>query len=212
MRKNYPAIHGLMPILLLLIIIGGCASGGAAIRYYLVDPVDYTNLPVDANETLAIEILDVHIPQYLERFHIAVRQDDNRLYFSLGNQWGENLRKNLLRTLASNLSALLMTNDVATPLNRSMSLPDYRIQIHVEKFERDQDGRVKLIARWQLSGLAENTSPVMHKAELNSPVFIAADNYEQIVAAMQSLFGQLSETIAGSVISAENRANGQSRL
>jgi uncharacterized lipoprotein YmbA len=194
----------LLPLLLTLITINGCASSSNPIHYYLVDPVDYTNVPRTTDEALVIEILDVHIPQYLERFHIAVREDNKRLHFSPSNQWGENLRKNLLRTLARNLAVLLATNDVATPLNRSMSRPDYRLQVHIEQFERDHDGRVKLLARWQLSATDTSASMAMHRAELIHPGIIAGDDYDQIVASMQSLFGQFSDMVASSVIQAES--------
>ena len=76
------------------------------------------------------------------------------LLFKLKNnihQWGENLRKNLLRTMSRTLSQLLSTLDIGTPLNRSASLPDYRVQIHIEQFELESNDKVKLVARWQLS-------------------------------------------------------------
>lgn len=205
--NHYRRRHNLLLMLLFVFIMGGCASGSTTVRYYLVDPVDYTIQPAITDNSLVIEILDVQIPQYLERFHIAVREDDRRLNFSLSNQWAENLRKNLLRTLSRNLSARLATNDVATPLNRSLSRPDYRIQVHIEQFERDYDGTVRLLARWQLSSTDESSSVTMHKADLDSPERIAADAYEQIVAAMQSLFGQFSEMVAVSVLAARTEDN-----
>jgi len=206
MRKDtVPIKKYLLPLLLTLAISAGCASSSNPIRYYLVDPVDYTNVPRTTDDTLVIEILDVHIPQYLERFHIAIREDNKRLHFSASNQWGENLRKNLLRTLARNLAVLLATNDVATPLNRSMSRPDYRLQVHIEQFERDHDGKVKLLARWQLSAADTSTTTTMHRAELIHPAFIAGEDYDHIVASMQSLFGQFSDMVASSVIQAESR-------
>jgi uncharacterized lipoprotein YmbA len=181
-------------------------GGGATtpIRYYLVDPVEYPSESVKAVRPLSIEILDLHIPQYLERFQIASRSSESRLEFSEDNQWGENLRKNLLRSVARNLSRLLSTIDIGTPLNRSSSSPDYRVQIHIEQFEQDIDRKVKLIARWQLTGGSQSESLGVFSAELESEQTIAEENYDQMILAMRQLYGELSERIADSIIEQEN--------
>jgi len=194
---------------LILVLLTACGGGGTAVRYYLVDPIAYNAASVSTDKQMAIEILDIHVPQYLERFHIATRRQANQLHFADNFQWGENLRKNLLRTLARNLSVLLGSNDVGTPLNRSMSLPDYRVQVHIEQFERDSDGIVKLIARWQVSGQQGNASPVTLRADLQGSSRIAEDDFDRIVAEMQQLFGQLSQRIAESISATANTAVGQ---
>lgn len=189
-------------VLILPALLAGCGGGNAAIRYYVLDPVAQEPL-LSGNTDLAVEIRDLTIPQYLERFNIATRRDGNRLQLSETHQWGENLRKNLLRTLARNLSALLGTADVATPLNRSASLPDYRLQINIEQFERDTDGHVRLAARWQITG-GENGEPLgMHTATLQSGAAVGAGDYAAIVAAMQALYGRFSRAVAASIVELE---------
>jgi uncharacterized lipoprotein YmbA len=180
--------------------------GGGAItptRYYLVDPVEYPGESIKAVRPLSIEILDLHIPQYLERFQIATRSSESRLEFSDENQWGENLRKNLLRSMARNLSRLLSTIDVGTPLNRSSSTPDYRLQIHIEQFEQDIDSKVKLIARWQILSGGQTESLGVFGAELHSEQNIEEGNYDQMISVMRQLYGELSERIADTIIAQE---------
>lgn len=186
-------------------LLSACVGGGATMptRYYLIDPVEYSSESVKAVRQLSIEIIDLQIPQYLERFQIASRSSESRLEFSDENQWGENLRKNLLRSMARNLSRLLSTVDVGTPLNRSSSLPDYRIQIHIEQFEQDVDDKVKLIARWQLSSSSQPESIGVFGAELDSQQLIEEDNYDQMIAVMRQLFGKLSEQIADTIVAQE---------
>ncbi len=186
-------------------LLSACMGGGATTptRYYLVDPVEYSGESIKAVRPLSIEILDLHIPQYLERFQIASRSSESRLEFSEENQWGENLRKNLLRSMARNLSRLLSTIDVGTPLNRSSSTPDYRVQIHIEQFEQDVDNKVKLIARWQLSSGQQSDSLGVFGAELNSEQTIEQDNYDQMISAMRQIYGELSERIADTIIAQE---------
>ncbi len=198
-----------LPVLILLLMLAACGGGGTVVRYYLVDPVEYTNIPAQADSGFAIEILEVQVPQYLERFHIATRSEANRLRFAQTSQWGENLRKNLMRTLARNLSVLLGSNDVSTPLNRSMSIPDFRIQVHIEQFERDSDGIVRLVARWQVSATANSIPLSTLKTELQGSARLAEDDYDNIVATMQQLYGQLSQQIADSVRAASAFPGGQ---
>jgi len=187
-------------------LMSGCLGGGATtpIRYYLLDPTDYSNAELMAVRPLSIEIIDLHIPQYLERFNIATRSSESRLEFSENNQWGENLRKNLLRSMARNLSKLLSTIDIGTPLNRTSSLPDYRVQIHIEQFEQDIDKKIKLVARWQLSDGSQSGSLGVFSAELQSQQTIEEENYDQMVSMMRQLFGELSERIAETIISQES--------
>ena len=198
--------YKIISLLFVVSLLSGCLGGGATtpIRYYLLDPVEYKSESVKPVRVLSIEILDLNIPQYLERFQIASRSSESRLEFSDDNQWGENLRKNLLRSMARNLSKLLSTTDISTPLNRSSSTPDYRLLVHIEQFELDIDSKVKLVARWQLTSGIQSESSRVHSTELESEQIIEKNNYDQMILSMRQLYGKLSEYIADSIISQEN--------
>ncbi len=172
--------------------------------YYLIDPVTFNSEAVKAVRPLRIEIIDLHVPQYLERFHIATRTSQSQLTYSEFNQWGESLRKNLLRTLSRNLATLLSTIDVGTPLNRSASTPDYRVQIFIDQFEQGNDNIVTLVARWQLSTLTSDEPLGNYATELQSQQLLEGQNYEQMIAEMRALFARLSEQIADSIVEQEN--------
>ena len=186
-------------------LLSSCAGAGATAptRYYLIDPAEYPSASLKTVRPQSIESTSLHIPQYLERDHIAIRSSKSQLEFSESNQWGENLRKNLLRTMARNLSTLLSTMDIGTPLNRSASLPDYRVQIHIEQFEQESNNRVKLVARWQFSGGPQSGPSVVFSAELQNQETIKKKNYEQMVSVMRKLYGELSKRIAETIIAQE---------
>lgn len=192
-----------LEICLLGCVLCGCLGGGGnSVRYYLIDPVE---IDADADQSpgkLAVEITDLHIPQYLERFQIVTRDGDNQLHLSENNQWGENLRKNLMRTLSQNLAGRLATIDIGTPLNRSASMPDYRIQVYITRFERGVDGVVRLAARWQISDGSEQVLG-MHSSDLDSGSTVDENDYAGTVASMQDLYSQLCVKIADSVIAEE---------
>ena len=208
MRANYYSILKLVILYLILATtMSSCFGTGGekiATKYYLIDPIDSEALNFTSDQSLAVEIIDIHLPQYLERFHIATRIGENRLNFSESNQWGENLRKNLMRTLSRNLSRLLSTQDIGTPLKRSASTPDYRVQIYIEQFERDVDLKVKLSARWQISG-NESPEPLGIYSQEMASLPTEKDNYDQIVSFMRQLYGELSSKIAESIIAEINK-------
>ena len=193
-------------LIFLAILLSSCSgvSGSAPIRYYLIDPAEYPSASLKSVRPLSIEITSLHIPQYLERFHIATRSSKSQLEFSESNQWGENLRKNLLRTMARNLSTLLSTMDIGTPLNRSASLPDYRVQIHIEQFELESNDKVKLVARWQLSSRNKPKPMGVFSAKLQGEKTIKKGDYEQMVSVMRQLYGDLCEHIAKTIVTQES--------
>ena len=193
-------------LIFLAILLSSCAgvSGSAPIRYYLIDPAESLNTIHKSSKPLSIEIISLHIPQYLDRFHIATRKSESRLEFSENHQWGESLRKNLLRTMSRNLSALLSTIDIGTPLNRSSSHPDYRVKIHIEQFEQESNKKVKLVARWQLLGGPESKALGIFNANLQGQNTIEKNNFEQMVSVMRQLFGTLSQRVAKTIIAQEN--------
>lgn len=48
----------------------GCSGGGATdVRYYVIDPVAASNALSMPEQPLAIEIIDLQVPQYMERAH-----------------------------------------------------------------------------------------------------------------------------------------------
>ncbi len=194
MKYCYPIIVTAMCSLLLSACLGG--GNKPSTKYYLIEPVTNDSLE-KTDAPLKLEIIDLQLPQYLERFHIAKRTDSNQITFSSNHQWGENLRKNLLRTLSRNLSVLLDTADVGTPLSRSASQADYRIQVFIEKFELDADGIVRLIARWQLS--SEDKTFAMQFLSTASQAAIEDTDYSSMVTAMSELFAQLSGAVADSI-------------
>ena len=192
-------------LIFIAILLSSCAgvSSSVPIRYYLIDPEESLNTIHKSSKPLSIEIISLHIPQYLDRFHIATRKSESRLEFSENHQWGENLRKNLLRTMSRNLSALLSTIDIGTPLNRSSSPPDYRVKIHIEQFEQESNKKVKLVARWQLLGGPESKALGIFNANLQDQNTIEKNNFEQMVSVMRQLFGRLSQRVAKTIIAQE---------
>jgi uncharacterized lipoprotein YmbA len=182
-------------LLVLVVLLVGCSGSAPVTRYYVIDPV---NAEVIADiDGRSVQILDLKLPQYLERFQIARRQSSNQLTFSSNQQWSENLRKNLYRTMTRNLSDLLGTADVGSAISRSLSPPDYLIRVSIEAFEQGADGRVVIAARYQISNAAGEVLTTERFDGSSSKD--TGNDYAEMVAELQQLFGDLCRDIAGAI-------------
>jgi len=183
--------------LLMLTMLVGCA-GSTSIHHYLIDPAPGPALRTsDADtEALVVEILDVELPRYLDRYPIVRRGEDGRLLLARGHQWGEGLRLNLLRTLSINLSEQLASVDVSTPRTRSAARPDFRVLVVIEAFETDASGQVQLDARWQVMAGSDHSTLTTRLSHLRSERRVADGDHAAQVSAMTDLYGRLSAEIA----------------
>ena len=184
----------LASLIVTMVLLVGCSSSADTVRYYLIEPVSLADA-TNGGDT-SIEIVDLEIPQYLERLQIASRRPDSQLVFASTHQWGESLRKNLTRALARNLTNLLGTAAIGTPVNRLSSLPDYRLTVYIERFERGADGYVHLLARWQLIHRETSETVINSSNEYTSERRIDAWDFAGTVFAMSGLLGEFSQTIA----------------
>jgi len=192
---------GWLLLLLASLVAMGCSvvkGGPPPIRYFLIDALPGEQVR-SSEAALALDIRDLSIPQYLDRFHLVQRIGGGELYVSEGQQWGESLKKNLMRVLVSNLGQRLATDDIGTPLVPSISVPDIRLVLDIGKFEHGVDGKIQLQARWQLSRGRGNREVVTEQAQLVSEATLEPDDYNGSVQAMSVVFATLSDRIAASI-------------
>ena len=173
------------------------ACGSPAINYYVLDVEPGPRIAT--TNTLSIEIIDVEVPQYLERFQLLTRTAGNGLLYAEAHQWGEPLKKTLARVLAAHLSEVLGTADVSTPHARLASAPDLRVQVHIDRFERAVYGHIELRARWQVTDAATGANLETEQARFESAAAIADGDYAGLVDGMQDGFASLAQRIAESV-------------
>lgn len=173
------------------------ACGSPAINYYVLDVEPGPR--IGTTNTLSIEIIDVEVPQYLERFQLLTRTAGNGLLYAEAHQWGEPLKKTLARVLAAHLSEVLGTADVSTPHARLASAPDLRVQVHIDRFERAVSRHIELRARWQVTDAATGANLETEQARFESAAAIADGDYAGLVDGMQDGFASLAQRIAESV-------------
>ena len=194
--------------MLVLLIAGICLSGCLATtapgtRFYVLSAVDADeNLPLPGglNRPLSVQILSLRLPQYLERPQIVTRTGGHRLVLGEFDQWGGNLKKNMIRVMAENLSRLLATAHVAMPPFRPPAPADFRLAVEVIRFEKGADGRVRLSAQWHLLDSADPQSAITQITELVSDPVPAGQSYDDTVSAMSRVLGELSRVIGRQII------------
>lgn len=181
----------------------GCSSSTPATRFYVLNALDAgTGLVsrTDHRKALSIEVAALRLPQYLERPQIVTRKSQNRLELAEYHQWGGNLRKNLMRVLAKNMSQLLDTPRIAISPYRPQTSPDFRIELEVMRFEREGDGRVRLSTQWRLLDGKDGNPLTTQITELVSPKIERGSDMEETVSAMSGLVGDLSRIISQSIL------------
>ena len=201
LRHRQILIENLLLILGSLFILSACIGGNSpAIRFYILDPVAATSHASKPEKQLHIEIKTVRLPQYLQRPQIVTRKQGNQIRLSETNQWGGNLRKNMTRTLAVNLSRLLATPNIAVMPYRGVAQPDFRVEVEVMKFERGSDNKVYLSAQWRISSKQGSRAITTHMSELNSEAVTTPGDYGETVTSMAGLYAELSQQIASKIL------------
>ena len=181
-----------LTIFISIVLLSSCSAKRTTISYYVIDPIPM--LAIANLDNKSVQILDLKLPQYLERLQIARREGTNKLTFSDNQKWGENLRKNLYRTMTRNLALLLDTPDVGTAINRSFANPDYILRVSIEAFEQTADGRTQLAARYQISdGASDRLTTRQFTSSINRD---SRERYSEMVADLQALYAELCLDIA----------------
>lgn len=193
----------LMTVCVSLLLLAGCSSAPATRFYTLAavaevprasakDPAPHAARPV----TLVIS--DLRLPQYLDRPQIVTRGSDHSLRMTEHQQWGSNLRDDMMRVLAENLGRQLPGDRVLAAPTRIALQPDYRIEVDVRRFEREANNSVRLAARWWIVRGSDGTLLASPEASFTGPP-VDADAYEALVGAMSAVFGELARAIAHSI-------------
>ena len=192
-------------------LLSGCVKSSTPVtRFYVLNPINSDTSLVSESERkglLSVEVASLRLPQYLERPQIVTRSGGNRLELAEYNQWGGNLRKNMMRVIAKNLSQLLSTPNIAISPHRPPKPSDFYIELEVMKFERDSEGQVRFSTQWRLSRGRDRKSLATQITNLISPTVHSMSDFDQTVSAMSALVGELSQIIAQEILKQGHRSS-----
>ena len=182
------------PTRLFLLSPGAVQAPGA----YAMLPSNGEPAVLDARNGSAVAartaIVNVRVPQYLDRQDIMVRTDAFELQPLPNAQWAEDLTTTASRTLAEDLDRLLPAYDIVPGPARSDTPVAYRLEVSLSHFEMNSPNQVVIAGRWVIADEAagkERASRNFHNS-----AFLSTPDPKSIVATMSGLLGGVSTEIA----------------
>lgn len=195
-RTNTPLT--LLILVWFVMMASACATKSSQKTYfYVINPVE-TDASLIANNSekhLALEITSLSVPQYLERPQIVTRSGTNQLEINEYHRWGGNLRKNISRVIAKNLSLYLNTPDIFIVPHVSHTKLTHRVMIEIISFERYPDNRVKLSSLWTLTDPTSGKT-ITKSSDYEISLSKTKGGIEESVNAMGQALAMLSREIA----------------
>jgi uncharacterized lipoprotein YmbA len=196
-------------VLVLALVVSGCS---------ILDPVPdrsrfftLTTLPdAEPAEPRALHrgsriygVGPVTMPAYLDRREIATRVSPTELDYSQLDLWAEPLGTNVAAVLQQNLRALLRPDRiVAYPYAATLG-PDYRVEIHVLRFEHDANGKAHLAAVWNVHDPRAGRVVLSEQSIYDEQA--AGTDPSAATAALSTALGRLSTEIATALRSLPER-------
>jgi hypothetical protein len=192
-RRLTAAPRGLLAGLAMAALAGcGLPSESAPTYYYLLDPIEpAAERPAGGGVTLGLE--PAGIPAYLDRQSIVTRGENAALEVASFHQWGEPLQSNVTRVLAENLRLLLDSTDVVRLPAQGGTL-NAELLVDMVRFEREADGQVTLVARWQVLEGGSGREIASRRTVVQTEA--AGPDYPATVQAMNAALEALSRRIA----------------
>lgn len=149
-----------------------------------------------AHAPQVIGIGPVTVADYLDRSHIVVRKSPTELELGDFDRWGGKLDKEIQRVLVANLAQSHHGSTVIGHPWRSAVNPDVSVEVMIDRFERDSDGKAKLSASWQVFAQASREPVAFRQWSAEQD---AAAGYTALTASLSDLVAQLSNEIAATL-------------
>lgn len=180
----------------------GCGSSPPS-SFYTLSPSPMTAISSVADSDITIGPID--IPDYLNRPQIVTRGDRSELKLAEFDRWAEPLDDSIQRMLTINIRSLLGSNEVVEYPSKGRFGLHYHVVARIQRFDTDSRGNAVLEAGWGiLDSNGDRVAPAK-RGRFESQASNAND-YNQIVAALDDTVSQLSVAIARSLIEIQNES------
>jgi len=185
----------------LLVLAVGCFGGGPRPDYFTLSAAAGTGPiePLARRPELALAIGPIELPRYLDRQEMVTRDGAHRLVLWNAHRWGGSLRTDILRTMASDLGALLGTSRLAVYPVEARFPVDFRVLLEVVELDSVPGASVTLRARFTVASGTDGRAIVVEEVSFEEPVASAA--WEDLVFAQRSALGRVNREIAARIAS-----------
>jgi len=179
--------------------IAGCGSSPSA-KFYILNTVD-RNISTSAvqmkDQSVAVKVGPVSIPDTLDHAQIVTRSGQNMLVLDEFNRWGGDFQDDIQRILGENISILLPTNQVILSSEVSRVPTDFQVLINVREFDGQLGGIVTLNADWTVTHKGKEKTVMAKKSVLKENA--DGSEYQAYVAAQSRLLAKLSQEITDEI-------------
>ena len=190
-------------VLMLGLFLNGCGGTSRSAKFYTLSPVQSTGMtgkqaPLSDTTSVTIGVGPVEIPDYLDRQQIVTRSAQNEIEVSEFDRWAGSLRDDVSRVLVENLSILLPPDKKVSVVPWNHGGPfQYRMAVHVARFDVTPGESVWLKARWTIFDRDGRTVVLSQESNLREP--LNARDYPTMVAVMAKALGTFSRELADGI-------------
>ena len=176
----------------------GCSIGKAS------KPSDFYVLSAETGSagkalpaSMSLGVGPLTLPDLYDRPQIVTRPETNRITLAEFDRWGGDVRDNLRRVLARNLSTRLGTDAVRLYPWSGSNTPDLQVTVAFERFGGDLGGMVKLSGIWRV--LDGDRGCELARRSFTLSESTAGQSYADYVSALSRGLAKLSQEIAARV-------------
>jgi hypothetical protein len=135
--------------------LGGCGTS-VPVRYYTLTP---PSAPVASGAArMLVEVLPVAMPERLNRPELVLNGPEGRLEVRQSDRWVAPLADEIAQVVDEALWRKLAAADSYRAPTASSTLPQYRLSLHVERFDADPDLAATVDASWTIRRLPQGLS------------------------------------------------------
>ena len=186
-------------LIVIALAIAGCGSSPSA-KFYILNTVD-RNVSTSAapikDQSVAVKVGPVSIPDTLDHSQIVTRSGENMLTLDEFNRWGGDFQSDIQRIIGENISILLPTDRVILSSEVSLVSADFQVVINVREFDGKLGGIVTLNADWTVTHKGKEKTVMAKKSVLQENA--DGTDYQAYVAAQSRLLAKLSQEITDEI-------------
>ena len=185
----------LLCALLAGLVLSACGTTPAPVYYALDDQV----MSVAARGTTpSVAIVQVKLPELLDRPQLVTRGGGNRVHISEQQRWAEPLRNEIPRVLAGDLGRLLDSSRVAEMAVDVQRFPvDFRVQLDVQRLDAVEGQGADIDVMWFLESRQGQVS--VGRSTLREPLAATGGDRAALVAALRRALGRVAADLAAEI-------------
>jgi uncharacterized lipoprotein YmbA len=193
--KIHSSLAALLLLLLAVLLLAACARTPSARFYTLSSLAESTDRNAAADRSRqVVAIGPVALAKYLEHPAITTRSGATTLERSELDRWGGPLGDEITRVLVENMAALVSAKGAVVLPWLESSDADYRLQLHITRFDGPLKGPVIFNATWMIFAGKRNELAASGEISIAEPV--EAPDYAAFSEAMSRALAQLSRRVA----------------